>query len=98
MTRQETWGKFTDLVVDGTSKETGCKEGDLKFPEGGGLQRQERDQERVTQSLEHIQALALGDDNLMPALIQAVEARATLGEICGALREAWGEYKPGTSF
>jgi methylmalonyl-CoA mutase N-terminal domain/subunit len=30
----------------------------------------------------------------MPYLIEAAEADVTLGEICGALRTAWGEYRP----
>ena len=30
----------------------------------------------------------------MPAIIAAVRARATLGEICGAMRAVFGEYKP----
>jgi len=32
-------------------------------------------------------------ENLMPLFIEAVEGHATLGEICGALREVWGEYR-----
>ena len=30
----------------------------------------------------------------MPAIVGAVRAQATLGEICGAMRETFGEYKP----
>jgi methylmalonyl-CoA mutase N-terminal domain/subunit len=36
--------------------------------------------------------------NLMPAIEAAVRARATVGEICGVLRDAWGEYRPPTTF
>ena len=32
-------------------------------------------------------------ENMMPLLIEAVEAYATIGEICGVLREEWGEYQ-----
>ena len=32
--------------------------------------------------------------NALPAIVAAVRAHATLGEICGAMREAFGEYKP----
>jgi methylmalonyl-CoA mutase N-terminal domain/subunit len=32
--------------------------------------------------------------NAMPAIVAAVRARATLGEICGAMRDVFGEYKP----
>jgi methylmalonyl-CoA mutase N-terminal domain/subunit len=31
--------------------------------------------------------------NLMPAIIEAVEAYATIGEMCGVLREVFGEYR-----
>jgi methylmalonyl-CoA mutase, N-terminal domain len=32
--------------------------------------------------------------NAMPAIAAAVRARATLGEVCGAMRTVFGEYKP----
>ena len=34
-----------------------------------------------------------GDVNLMPAIVAAVEAYATIGEMCGALRAVYGEYR-----
>jgi methylmalonyl-CoA mutase N-terminal domain/subunit len=34
------------------------------------------------------------DVNALPAIIDAVRARATLGEICGAMRSVFGEYRP----
>ena len=36
---------------------------------------------------------ALGTDNLMPPLLEAVRAYATVGEMCDALRDVWGEYE-----
>jgi methylmalonyl-CoA mutase N-terminal domain/subunit len=36
--------------------------------------------------------------NLMPAIEEAVRARCTVGEICDVLRDAWGEYRPPTTF
>ena len=33
-------------------------------------------------------------ENLMPYLIKAVSAKVTVGEICNALRNVWGEYRP----
>jgi len=36
----------------------------------------------------------MDNENLMPYLIDAVSARATIGEICNTLRKIWGEYKP----
>ena len=38
------------------------------------------------------------DVNLMPAIEEAVRARCSVGEICGVLRAAWGEYRPPTAF
>ena len=34
------------------------------------------------------------DENLMPYIIDAVNARVTIGEICNAFRKVWGEYRP----
>jgi methylmalonyl-CoA mutase N-terminal domain/subunit len=36
--------------------------------------------------------------NLMPLILEAVKEYATLGEICGVLREVFGEYKPPSIF
>ena len=48
---------------------------------------------RSTRALTKIRAAASSDENMMPLLIEAVEAYATVGEICGILREEWGEYQ-----
>jgi methylmalonyl-CoA mutase N-terminal domain/subunit len=42
------------------------------------------------------EAAAGADTNLMPPILNAVRAYATLGEICGVLRQVWGEYEPPT--
>jgi len=55
--------------------------------------RRTRDTNRVARSLAAIREVALGKTNLMPSLLEAVRAYATLGEICDALRDAWGEYE-----
>ena len=60
--------------------------------------RKHRDQAKVDHKLKEIRRAAQTDRNLMPLLINAVECDATLGEICGALRGIWGEYRPSTSF
>ena len=52
-----------------------------------------RDNAEVKTVLESIRAAARTDENLMPHIISAVEAYATIGEICGVLREEFGEYK-----
>ncbi|GHO87926.1 acyl-CoA mutase large subunit family protein [Dictyobacter formicarum] len=53
--------------------------------------RQKRDNELIKQKLQQLQQAAAGNDNLMPAIIAAVEAYATLGEISDTMRHVFGE-------
>ena len=55
--------------------------------------RDERDSTAAEQALEGLRSAAARDENLMPAIIEAVHAYCTLGEISGAMREVFGEYK-----
>ncbi len=52
-----------------------------------------RNQESVQQYLQRIADTARGTENLMPVVIEAVEAHCTLGEIAHTLRGVWGEFK-----
>ncbi|MBP7263050.1 MAG: methylmalonyl-CoA mutase family protein [Spirochaetia bacterium] len=52
-----------------------------------------RDNARVASSLEAVKLAATGGDNLMPPILDAVRAYATLGEICDVLRGVFGEYQ-----
>jgi methylmalonyl-CoA mutase N-terminal domain/subunit len=54
--------------------------------------RHERDAGSVRQALERLQDGAAGNANTMPLLLDAVRAYATIGEMCDALRQVWGEY------
>ncbi len=54
--------------------------------------RRERDQSTVKQSLANLRRAAEGTPNTMPAIIEAVRAYATLGEIMQVFREVFGEY------
>jgi methylmalonyl-CoA mutase, N-terminal domain len=56
--------------------------------------RRRRDQSRVTDALATLRAAAAGTTPLMPSILDAVRARATLGEISDTLREVWGVYRP----
>ena len=58
--------------------------------------RHERDAEAAAAALAALKAACAGDANLMPPILDAVRAYATLGEICGAMREVFGEYRPPT--
>jgi len=55
--------------------------------------RARRDQAAVDRSLTAIRAAANGTENMMPLLVEAAEEYVTVGEICGVLREEWGEYQ-----
>jgi len=55
--------------------------------------RRERDAQKVNELLGQLESAALGDQNLVPLLVECVENDITLGEICGLLRRVWGEYE-----
>jgi methylmalonyl-CoA mutase N-terminal domain/subunit len=54
--------------------------------------RRQRDDDRVRRALGALQDGAAAGSNTMPLLIDAVRAYATIGEMCDALRQVWGEY------
>jgi methylmalonyl-CoA mutase N-terminal domain/subunit len=58
--------------------------------------RSNRDQATCQAALQHITTTARSTENLMPPIIAAVEAHATLGEIAGTLRGVFGEYREAT--
>jgi methylmalonyl-CoA mutase N-terminal domain/subunit len=53
----------------------------------------ERDNEKVKNTLDKLKTVAEGEDNTMPAIIEAVSVYATLGEICDVFRDVFGEYR-----
>jgi len=55
--------------------------------------RDRRDAARVAETLDVLRQGAVGTTNLMPHLLDAVRAYATVGEMCDALRDVWGEYE-----
>ena len=57
--------------------------------------RERRDSSRHTASLLAVREAARSGSNLLPAIIEAAKARATLGEISDVLREEWGTYDQG---
>lgn len=52
-----------------------------------------RDLAKTSKTLSNLKIAASSDENLIPYIIDAVESYATIGEICGVLREEFGEYK-----
>jgi len=62
------------------------------------LLKQRRDSRKVKDVLSRLRSAAQKGENLVPIMIEAVKSHATLGEICGLLREVYGEYKASTIF
>ncbi|HEX4977734.1 MAG TPA: acyl-CoA mutase large subunit family protein, partial [Nocardioides sp.] len=60
--------------------------------------RAERDNAEVDKHLAALKAAAEGTDNVLYPMKEALRARATVGEVCNALREVWGVYVPPDAF
>ncbi|MDH6225394.1 MULTISPECIES: acyl-CoA mutase large subunit family protein [Streptomyces] len=60
--------------------------------------RAERDQAAVDSALEALKKAAEGEDNVLYPMKDALRARATVGEVCDALRGVWGTYVPSDAF
>ena len=56
--------------------------------------RAERDGAAVSAALDAVRAAAQGTENVLPPMREALSRMATVGEVCGVLREVWGEYQP----
>jgi methylmalonyl-CoA mutase, N-terminal domain len=95
-----------DKVIVGVNRHTETEEGGAPLlfrPDARVMAEQDarlaghrvrRDTARVEAALGAIKPAASSDDPLMPRILDAVRAEATLGEICGALRAVFGEYHP----
>jgi methylmalonyl-CoA mutase N-terminal domain/subunit len=55
--------------------------------------RAERSADRVRETLAGVEAACRGGTNVMPPIIEAVKAYATLGEVCDVFRKVWGQYR-----
>jgi len=60
--------------------------------------RSARSSADVRSALDALRAAAEGTDNIMPTMKAALAARATVGEVCHALRDVWGTYIPPDTF
>jgi methylmalonyl-CoA mutase N-terminal domain/subunit len=56
--------------------------------------RAERDQAKWKAALDKLREVSKTNENVMPAVIEAVKAKATVGEICNVWRDTFGEYRP----
>ena len=84
-----------DYVVNEKPIETLHIDDTLAGRQGDRLRklRADRSNAEVERRLNSLRHAAVGDDNLMPHLFEAVKAYATLGEICDALRQPFGVYQ-----
>ncbi|MBO0819375.1 MAG: methylmalonyl-CoA mutase, partial [Nocardiopsaceae bacterium] len=60
--------------------------------------RASRDADAVSKTLSELVAAARTSANLVPPMLEAARAEATLGEICDALRAEWGTYTEPAAF
>jgi methylmalonyl-CoA mutase N-terminal domain/subunit len=60
--------------------------------------RTDRDVEHVAGLLDGVRSAAAGSANVLPPMKEALRARATVGEVCDALRDVWGVYTPPDAF
>jgi methylmalonyl-CoA mutase N-terminal domain/subunit len=60
--------------------------------------RAERDAGAVDRALAEVIVAARSTENMIPPILAAAQAEATLGEICGALRDEWGTYSENPAF
>ncbi len=82
---QEDETPYPILYIDDTASETQLERlAEIK---------RTRDNDRVHRSLDALKAAGRGRDNTMVPLLECVRAYATVGEMCDALREVWGEYE-----
>ncbi len=56
--------------------------------------KENRDQELAERRLKELQDATQGDENLLPFIKQALKDHCSVGEVCGAMREEFGEYQP----
>jgi methylmalonyl-CoA mutase N-terminal domain/subunit len=60
--------------------------------------RAQRDNAEVTRQLDQLKKAAEGEDNVLYPMRDALRAKATVGEVCSALRAVWGVYQPRDAF
>jgi methylmalonyl-CoA mutase N-terminal domain/subunit len=60
--------------------------------------RESRDNAEVARQLDDIKRTAAGPGNLLFPIREALRARATVGEVCDAMREVWGVYQPADAY
>ena len=86
--------KFVDDSVEVTDILRVDPESERFQVERLGRFKADRDAGLVSRRLEEIRECARGTDNLLPVLRQALKDRCSMGEVCGAMRDVFGDYRP----
>jgi methylmalonyl-CoA mutase, N-terminal domain len=60
--------------------------------------KQARDQGPLEEKLDALRDVARGEGNLLPPIREALKAGGSIGEVCGAMRDVFGEYRGGAFF
>ena len=85
--------KFRDEETATPSLQKIDPEGERRQCERVSRVRAERDPAAWQATMDRLEACARGQENLLPPMIEAVKAYATVGEICDRLRVVWGEHR-----
>jgi methylmalonyl-CoA mutase N-terminal domain/subunit len=85
--------KYRDEETSTPSLQKIDPEGERRQCERVQRVRAERDPAVWADAMDRLEACARGEDNLLPLMIEAVKAYATVGEICDRLRSVWGEHR-----
>jgi methylmalonyl-CoA mutase N-terminal domain/subunit len=85
--------RFRDDTISTPSLQRIDPEGERRQVERVRAVRAARDEAAWAASLDRLESAAAGEENLMPSIIEAVRASATVGEISDRLRVAWGEHR-----
>jgi methylmalonyl-CoA mutase N-terminal domain/subunit len=88
--RSDTEDRYEPLRVDPAIEEQQC--------ERLAKLRADRDNDEVHKHLKALKQAAEGSDNVLYPMKEALRARATVGEVCNALRDVWGVYSPPDAF
>jgi methylmalonyl-CoA mutase N-terminal domain/subunit len=85
--------KFRDEETSTPSLQKIDPEGERRQCERVSRVRAERDPAVWEATMGRLEDCARGQENLLPPMIEAVKAYATVGEICDRLRVVWGEHR-----
>jgi methylmalonyl-CoA mutase N-terminal domain/subunit len=85
--------RFRDDQISTPPLHTIDPEGERRQIERVRRVRADRSAETWSAAMDRLEATAAGEGNLMPSILEAVRAHATVGEISDRLRVAWGEHR-----